>query len=88
MADKFELSTRQWVGVEPGITLPPEAKLNAIALEEVNDEARRLRAIERADGHSAAVSHFAGEALVVVATGKPANVAERPAPHSDPDTAA
>lgn len=88
MADKFERGTQQWVGAEPEVTLPSAAKLEAIAQEEVNDEARHLRAIERADGHSAAASRFFGDVVVVVETGNPANVAGQSAPHSDPDTAA
>ena len=56
MADKFERDTGQWVGVEPQITLPPPETFEAIALDNLNDRASRLREIVRKRGTDAGLS--------------------------------
>ena len=66
MADKFERDTQQWVGAEPQITLPSPETLKAIAVEELNDRASRLREITRVRGQDAGLSVLIEEAAAVV----------------------
>ena len=78
MADKFERSTRQWVHVEPQITLPPPETLEAIAMEELNDRAGRLRDILSARGLDAGLSVLIGETTAVVKLPAPGSVDSGP----------